>query len=457
MRVADYPRPRGDNGLGLNWSSSPHHPRGNDLDPWLSELDSMSIKWVRVLDDGRGSSLALCRRLLSSNMMPVVSFWRDTPSRNTLTKRELQTAGQLASIGVQYFETHRLPDVSSSWPGGVVPKDWQDITAQAYVRNADALLEAGCLPGVPALSPGSPHNLVRAIIARGRGDLFEKGAWLAMHNPTVNRPIRFPDDDICRTGRALSTEEYFHYAQWAHGGIPYQDLAARGIELSEVDYYKYSNWAWDWRSSAVVSELRALDANPAQTVCDDRKCFRAWEALSESTVGAIGFSVPIITTEGGTAVGADEDRRYPRVNPLMQAAWTLEIARFMRDEAPPWYLACCSSAMAASSLGHSDPAAERFAWYTTAWDQQFGLSGELPVVQALKDEALGSGSLTGTIRTLAGREIGGLTLDLAGETTQPRSSITGNSAYGRSSAATSLLAATRSAGRDLGAACRFQR
>ncbi len=72
MRIEDFPRPRGDNRRGIHWSASVYHPAGSGLDYWLDELQALRIKWVKVLDDGGGSSLELCRRLISLDIMPVV-------------------------------------------------------------------------------------------------------------------------------------------------------------------------------------------------------------------------------------------------------------------------------------------------------------------------------------------------------------------------------------------------
>ena len=61
MRLEDFPRPKNDNRRGVHWSASVYHPAGAALDFWISELQAMKIKWVKVLDDSGGSSLELCR------------------------------------------------------------------------------------------------------------------------------------------------------------------------------------------------------------------------------------------------------------------------------------------------------------------------------------------------------------------------------------------------------------
>lgn len=77
MRVEDFPRPPADNRRGVHWSASIYHPKGKALDPWLRELGALKIKWVKLLDDGGGSSLETCERLLGDGMMPVVRIFRN--------------------------------------------------------------------------------------------------------------------------------------------------------------------------------------------------------------------------------------------------------------------------------------------------------------------------------------------------------------------------------------------
>ncbi|MGB3220294.1 MAG: hypothetical protein WBD79_23095, partial [Anaerolineae bacterium] len=107
MHINDFPRPPDDNGRGLHWSARVYHPtneptRGtgnaeedaryamsariyrepaaaatlgagepptvnwtaalheasaSELDYWINELQAMHIKWVKLMDDGGGSSL----------------------------------------------------------------------------------------------------------------------------------------------------------------------------------------------------------------------------------------------------------------------------------------------------------------------------------------------------------------------------------------------------------------
>src|SRR5690554_5395931 len=88
MQISDFPRPPEDNGRGIHWSALAYHPVGRDLDFWINELTAMHMKWVKLLDDGNGSSLELCRRLLDAGIMPVVRLFRQQPNPGRIGPRE---------------------------------------------------------------------------------------------------------------------------------------------------------------------------------------------------------------------------------------------------------------------------------------------------------------------------------------------------------------------------------
>jgi hypothetical protein len=132
--------------------------------------------------------------------------------------------------------------------------------------------------------------------------------------------------------------------------------------------------------------------------------------------------VPVISTEGGPVVGWGDDNRYAKVNPTTQMEMQLGIVRHLQSEAPPWYFAMCTWLLAARPLGDWNPTWEQMSWYTSVWDLQFGLHGQLPVVQALKDEPslvrpelqTGRSVVQGVVRRAGGQPIANLALQLVG-------------------------------------------
>jgi len=412
MRLMDFPRPKYDNGLGIHWSASIYHPTGSELAFWIDELQAMGIKWVKLLDDGGCSSLEVCEKLLEADIMPIVRMWREKPNPGHLNGRQVEAVRRLVAEGVRYFETNNEPDLAAEWRVGSVPADWLDTVATNFIWDADTVLGLGGLPALPAVGPGSKDNLLQVVVQKGRRDLFDKGVWLAIHNYTLNHPPEYPDDEVNQHGRALTPREYADLARWALSGRSYDEILAAGVALSEEDYYKFDNWAWDWRSLSMVNQIRALNANPGHTVLDDPNCFCSWEVAGKVVEATLGFHLPVISTEGGPVVGWGDDNRYAKVSPETHRAWQLEIARFLEEQAPEWYFACCTWLIAANRMGSMNPTWDQMAWYTHAWDLQFGLQGQLPIVQALKDRNTGDGVIEGVIRTAAGRPVEGLSLRL---------------------------------------------
>ncbi len=424
MRIEDFPRPKDDNGRGVHWSARIYHDAVQpSLDFWVDELVAMKIKWVKVLDDGGGSSLNLCRKLLAADIMPVVRIYLAQLNPSRLGGRELDTVSRMVDAGVRYFESNNEPDLPAEWRGNRLPDDWLDIVVNNFIRDADGVLARGGLLALPAMGPGSRDNPIGLVVQKGRKDLFERGCWVAIHNYTLNHPLDYPDDDVNQTGRPLTQEEYDRYAAWAYSHLSYEQIVAQGIDLSAADYHKYHNWAWDGRNRQMVNDLRAASKNPGATVHDDPNCFRGWEAAGKMIFDALGFYVPVISTEGGPVVGWGDDKRYAKVNPQTQMEWQLAITRFMQTQAPPWYFTCCTWLLASRPLGDFNPTWEQMSWYTHVWDVQFGLNGQLPVVQALKDEPSvirpelrpGRGAITGVVRRQDGRPAPGLPLRLVGQ------------------------------------------
>jgi len=363
MRIQDFPRPKGDNRRGIHWSASVYHPIGSALDFWIDELKAMHIKWVKLLDDSGGSSLALCQRLLAAEIMPIVRLYRAEPNPGHIGGREEDTLRRLIDVGVRYFETNNEPDLAGEWIGNRMPPNWLDVVIDNFIIDADKVIGLGGLPALPAMGVGSRDNPVARVMAKGRADLFEKGAWVAIHNYTLDHPLDYPYDAVNQTGAPVSQEEYD----------------------------RLGSWAWEARPREMVNQWRASDKNPGATLATDAACFLGFELVDEMIVKALGYQVPIISTEGGPIVGSHEDRRYPRVNPQMHAEWVVAINDFLQGgreihgkRCPGSYFTMCHWLLANYRLGYVAPGWETQSWYTDWWNAEFNLSGQLPVVMAVK-------------------------------------------------------------------------
>lgn len=424
MRIEDFPRPPADNGRGVHWSAwTYHNVIEPNLDYWIDELAAMQIKWVKPMDDGGGSSFELCRKLLAAGIMPVVRIFMTERNPSYMRSRQLDTVGRLIDLGVRYFESNNEPDLPDEWRDHRLPPNWLDIVVDNFIRDADAVLARGGYLALPAMGPGSRDNPISVVLRKGRLDLFERGCWVAIHNYTLNHPLNYPYDDANQLGQPLTREEFDQYARWAYSHLTYDEIVRQGLPVSREDYAKFNQWAWDGRSLEMVNQLRAATKKAGSTVFTDPNCFRGFEAAGKMIYDALGFYVPVISTEGGPVMGWGDDNRYPKVNPTTQMQWQVDIMRFMQTQAPPWYFSCCTWLLASRPLGDHSPTWEQMSWYTHAWDSQFGLYGQLPVVQALKDEpsiiraevSMGDGVIEGLARLASGQPSAGLRLRLQGE------------------------------------------
>lgn len=413
MRIDEFPRPKGDNRRGIHWSGSIYHPTGSALDFWMDELQAMKMKWVKVLDDSGGSSLELVQRLLAVDIMPVVRLYRGEPNPGSIGGREEDTIRRLVAAGVRYFETNNEPDLGVEWKGGVVPPNWLDIVVDNFIIDADKVLGLGGLPALPTLAGGSKVNAIELVVQRGRADLFEKGAWIAVHNYALNHPIDYPYDPVNQEGQPVSQEEY----------------DALG------------SWAWENAPRDQINQWRASDKNPGDTIADDPACFLGFQLADQLARKALGFPVPIISTEGGPVVGWKEDRRYPRVTPNLHRDRVVQIAEYMQgtlqlhgENCPSNYFSMCHWLLANYRLIYLAPGWESQSWYTDWWNNDFGLHGELPAVAALKAlpsvpvdvEEEGLAALGGKVlRADTGEPLAGLAVQLLAGSKQVGQATTG--------------------------------
>ena len=382
MKLSKYPRPARDNGRGIHWSPGTVHPEGDALAPWLEELQRLNVKWVKLLDDGSGSSLELCRRLVQNEMMPIVRLSHSYPNPGALSRQHEETIRQLVDVGVHYFETNNEPDLPAAWKDARLPPDWLSIVVEQFIYDAERILELGGLPGVPAMSAGSQIDPVSLIARADRSDLFVRGAWIAIHNYALNHPLDYPDDDVNQNGEQITRKEY--------ESLP--------------------TWAWDEQPRQLINIWRRQGKQPGQTIEDTADGWRSFELVDRMAREALGYSVPVIGTEGGVVVGWRDDRRYPRVTPELHCKRTVEINQFMQTRAPNYLFSVCHWLLANQRLGHQVTDWESQAWFSDWWATTFGIEGRLPTVDAVRDMP----SIERTM-TLTESEVRGVALDRAGQ------------------------------------------
>ncbi len=349
--LKDFPRPPNDNGRGLHGSASTGWTgSGEGYDYWVNELAEMGIKWFKVLDD-HGDSIPFCEKLLAAGIFPVVRIIRRDPPPNDVPEpnpghigpAEEETVKRLVACGVRYFETNDEPDLPGAWKHNAMPGDSNEaakLVALNWLFDARLILEAGGLPGLPAVSVGGELDLMGALVALGRQDILSEGCWIAIHNSTLNRPLGYPDDPVNRSGLALDRDHY--------------------------EFGPFTSWVW-WDSRQrevdsieVVNQERGSLKSPAETILQDHACFREFEYYNHLAIKYLGHSIPVISTKCGILVGRRQDRRYPRVTPDMHRDQTVAMFDFMQRQAPDYYFATTPWLL----LGSTE-------WETDAWNSGF--------------------------------------------------------------------------------------
>ncbi|MBX2998298.1 MAG: hypothetical protein KF893_07270 [Caldilineaceae bacterium] len=367
MNLHEYPRPPFDTGIGIHWCAGIGHVSTADLRSfWLPQLEELGISWVKVADQRR--ALPLVEELLAAGIMPIVQVRRPAVNPGHLAGEQLREVEALIDIGVRYFEFNSRPDAPSTWLREELPPNAPALIAEHIAIDLEAILTRGGLPAIPAISPGSKWDLVRALIELGRKDLLAAPIWQAIHNFGSNRPLNYPHDPGNRDGAPL-TQEY------------YMALAQEGWNAD----------AWQGHDLETINRLRwqlAGEAKPADiSLPPDRLCWLDYERLDARNQILLGRSLPILSTSGGWIVGKADDPRYPAVTPLLHLAQTLEACRVMMgtsrrySPAPDYYFCTAFWLLANEALESDRPVLEEEAWYSHLWPQQ-----TLPIVPALKAE-----------------------------------------------------------------------
>ena len=364
MDLRDYPRPKGDTGIGVHWS--PAFPNavglGQIRDFWLPELQALGVKWVKLARHDGG--LELAELLLKHDIMPIVRLYRLQPNPGTLDEMTLRAVKDYVSAGVRYFEFNNEPDLGVEWQNARVPSDAMAIVAGNAILDMEAILAAGGYPGVPAVAVGTKWDLVGEICRLGRRDLLAQPVWQAIHNYSLNHPLDYPYDTGNQKGAAYTQDFYNRLAseQW-------------------------EGRAWGELSLEQVNQERREHKNPGATAFDDPSCWRAYERYDNLIRAQIGRSLPILATENGYAVGERFDPRYPATTPQLHGAQTLEACRCMMgsstrfDHAPDFYFCTAYWLLANYNLGSWAAEWEGQAWYSGRWP-----GGRLPAIEALKAE-----------------------------------------------------------------------
>ena len=182
MDLRDYPRPKGDTGIGVHWSAG--YPAvvgiGQIRDFWLPELQAMGVKWVKLAQYDGG--LELAELLLKNDIMPIVRLYRFQPNPGTLDEKTLLRSKTTWRPACAISSSTTNPTCRSSGRATSCRRMLSRVVARNAIIDMEAILAAGGYPAIPALTVGSKWDLVGEICRQGRRDLFAEPVWQAIHN-----------------------------------------------------------------------------------------------------------------------------------------------------------------------------------------------------------------------------------------------------------------------------------
>ena len=362
-----FPRPPGDNGLGVHWSTHLFAQSDQATRYFVSELSRMNIKWVKLLNKGTSGRAydQTIEELVKRDIMPILRLYQRCNDPYDLTELEALVRHYVPR-GVTYYELYNepnLPGVSGGWcseSGTPQP----DYLARVWAEAAKVIYLAGGYPGLPAFFAPSQkragweqdffYQFFQALRQQGNESTLYF-AWAPIHNYTLNHPPTYPLDEVNLTSRLLTEAEISRY------------------QLSQAQV-------------EAINQARQTARAPGgyflgDNLADDSTGFLHFIAYHDQFVALFGFEIPLISTEGGATKGSGEDPRYPVVDGQTMADWTLWTAAYMLDEAPDYYFAGMTWLLAQRALDYEEPTWEVNAWYHDRdGDQE-------PVVDALKQRS----------------------------------------------------------------------
>lgn len=364
LPLSAFPRPKGDNGLGVHWSTHLFAQSDEATSYFVSELSRMNIKWVKLLNKGTSGRDydETIDALVDRDMMPILRLYQRCNEPYDLVELDALVRHYVAR-GVYYFELYNepnLPGISGGWcDDGGQPRPV--YLAQVWAEAAPVIYLAGGYPGLPAFFAPSQkregwqqdffYQFFEALREQGNESMLYF-SWAPIHNYTLNHPPTYPFDEVNLTSRLLTE--------------------------AEIDRYQLNA-----EQVAAINHARQTAREPGgyflgDNLADDSTGFLHFIAYRDQFVALFGFEIPLISTEGGATKGSGEDPRYPVVDGQTVAEWTLWTADYMLDEAPDYYFATSTWLLAQRALDYEEPTWEVNAWYH---DRQ---GDQEPVVDALK-------------------------------------------------------------------------
>jgi len=259
-----FPRPPGDNGRGVHWCPATRHSKAA-TDRLVSEVVSMGLKWVVLVEgiDSWDFDHALREEdaylIWHLQSQGIMPIVRLKSEVGASDEKAfLDKARELRELGIHYFQIFNEPNRDDEW--AVVGPRTPEAYMFHWLRRAKAIVALGGLPGLGSLDP--------ATDAGG------------------------PRDDLVFLRRTLEILRQSNEC----------DVIAR---------------TWIGVHNYVI-----VDFSDGYDYVSDENGFALFKAYDRLAREILGFSLPILATEGGMPADRVGDwHRDPRRTEELQAKW----------------------------------------------------------------------------------------------------------------------------------------
>jgi hypothetical protein len=287
VNLLDYPRPRGDTGIGFHWFPDYRHYERRYFDIFIPELKAMGGSWLVLLSEGLTPIPDwFLRGLIEQNIEPIIRIY--TPFVTFIDQAGLRRVCQhYAGLGAHYVHVFNEPNLKIEWA------EWNSEGLPA--RFMDFLIPCletmykveEIIPVFTPLSPGGNYwdtSFLKTALAvmnqRGKKYLYDKMA-VGIHNYAFNKPLT-----------------------WGKGGS--------------------TRWSC---------------AKPYQRIpgCEDHTGFYQFEWYDEIIRQRTGRRLPLIGCENGVRPGDADDPRSPAINGALHAERSAAMCEMMMNGEVPYY------------------------------------------------------------------------------------------------------------------------
>lgn len=294
MKLAEYPRPKNDNGIGLHFrldlvetENKPHISEGVE---WLQQINA---KWTLVAGQDWMQIGKAARLVYDAGIMPVCRLVCKIDKPFIDWETGVKT---LLDLGIPaYMQIFNEPGDTREWNN-----ERPDIQrfGDKWGEAAARVHEAGGMPGMGGVL-GEDEWLAAfdAVKNAGRMDIWER-AWFCVHNYGSNHPPTYPYDDVNQKGTPCTPEEYAKY----RFSMPFDEL----------------------------NELRRTKSNPGDTILDDDTSVLRVVEFKKWMVDSLGYCLPMIGGEGGWQWETEEDLRYQKLPAEFHADYTRQMFDWFR-------------------------------------------------------------------------------------------------------------------------------